>query len=409
MNTIQVFEHEKLTTHKDEFARQLTSKQLDKLWKFNDSNKNKYFTAIRNGVKFNQYVGVIQIGNLTIEILPKADKKGKEDEYTTNVWRSVLLKMLSISGNIKLESVSEASLKKRNNTLLDLYFEKFIKEVENLLRKGLVKKYRNKSGNLSALKGRLIFSKNIQQNLIHKERFYTNHQHYDYENLINQVLLKALRILSIISGTLLKDKIKKLIFNFPDINEIEISKSSFDNISLNRKTEKYNDALNIAKMIILNYSPDISKGEENMLALLFDMNDLWEKYIYSVLKRNENKTYTVNYHKRKKFWKTRYVEPDIVLEMNNETFIIDTKWKIVSTTKPSLEDLKQMYVYNMYWNAPKSMLLYPLNEDKLDGTYGEFHKGRSDINECKVGFVSVLNEDKTALNDKIWLDIVGKL
>jgi 5-methylcytosine-specific restriction enzyme subunit McrC len=65
-----------------------------------------------------------------IEILPKADKKGAESEETTKTWRNVLLKMLSLSGNIDVESISEASLKKRHNTLLDLYFEKYIKEVK---------------------------------------------------------------------------------------------------------------------------------------------------------------------------------------------------------------------------------------------------------------------------------------
>ena len=53
-------------------------KIIDKLWQYNDSNKNIYFEAIRHGVKFKNYVGVIQIGGTTIEILPKADKLNTE-------------------------------------------------------------------------------------------------------------------------------------------------------------------------------------------------------------------------------------------------------------------------------------------------------------------------------------------
>lgn len=415
MSTIQVFEHEKITIHNDEFGRSITSNQLEKLCQFNDNNDNKYYTIIRNGVKFSQYVGVIQIGNLTIEILPKADKKKIENQHaldnTTATWRKVLLKMLSVCGEVKVDAVSEASLRRRNNSLLDLYFEIFIKEVDLLIRKGLVRKYRSNSGNVKSLKGRLNFSKNIQKNLIHKERFYTHHQCYDYEHLLNQILLKGLNILSTISyNPVLLDRIDKLRFGFPEIEEIPINRNSFDKIILERRTEGYIETVKIAKMLTLNYSPDISKGRENMLALLFDMNNLWEKYIFKMMKKGENNIFSVRYQQKQDFWNNRGVKPDIVMERKGETYIIDTKWKIISPDKPSDDDLKQMYVYNMYWDAPKSMLLYPKNDNKEDGKYGTFHKGREidKENKCKVGFVNVLNQDYE-LNKNIVSDILEKI
>ena len=72
---VQVFEYESLTLHKDWRGRYLQPRELERLYEFNDNNKNVYFTGIRDGVKFKNYVGVIQIGGLTIEILPKTDKK----------------------------------------------------------------------------------------------------------------------------------------------------------------------------------------------------------------------------------------------------------------------------------------------------------------------------------------------
>ena len=72
---IQIFEHERLTLFPNERGEKLFPNELEKLYQFNDSNNNEYFTGIRSGVKFTKYVGVIQIGGLTIEILPKADKK----------------------------------------------------------------------------------------------------------------------------------------------------------------------------------------------------------------------------------------------------------------------------------------------------------------------------------------------
>jgi 5-methylcytosine-specific restriction enzyme subunit McrC len=408
---IQVFEFEKLTLQQDWKGRQLLPRELERLLEFNDNNHNLYFTGIRDGIQFNNYVGVIQIGGLTIEILPKADKvKATEEEY--NTWHGVLLKMLKVCNHINITSVSEASLKQRHSSLLEFYFEIYLDEVQLLLRRGLIKQYRKDASNVLSLKGRLDFNKNIQRNLIHQERFYTEHQIYDFENIANQILLKALRILGDINfNTSLKDRITGLMLSFPEIKEISIQKSHFDKLKENRKTVAYTKALQIAKMIILNYSPDIRTGQENMLALLFDMNKLWEEYIFRMLVKAKREGVTVNFQNKKMFWERRTIRPDLVLMCENEfgtsTYIVDTKWKVLDTNfpKPSDEDLKQMFAYNLYWNAKKSMLLYP-NTKPMNESFGKFWKGtlNPDDNLCKVGFVSVLDENNNldmTIGDKI--------
>lgn len=44
----------------------------------------------------------------------------------------------------------------------EAYLELFVRECEELLRQGLVKKYRAVSKNCSALKGKLLFDKHIE-------------------------------------------------------------------------------------------------------------------------------------------------------------------------------------------------------------------------------------------------------
>jgi 5-methylcytosine-specific restriction enzyme subunit McrC len=412
---IKVFEFEQLTLNEDWRGRFLEKRELDKLYEFNDKNNNVYFTGIRNGVKFKNYVGVIQIGGLTIEILPKTDKNIAEDsDYTA--WHGALLNMLKICKHINVNSVSEANLKRKHNSLLDLYFEMYLDEVQSLLRAGLVKKYRRDTSNVLALKGRLDFNKNIQQNLIHQERFYTEHQVYDYENLVNQIILKGLTILGGLSyNSQLKDRIARLRVNFPEIKEIPIQKHHFDKVKHNRKTVAYTRALQIAKMIILNYSPDIRSGQENMLTLLFDMNKLWEEYIYRMLIRTKRDDIQVSFQNKQKFWEGRTIRPDIVINKTvngvSETYVIDTKWKILDAKKPkpSDDDLKQIYAYNMYWNAKRSMLLYPSSKP-IEERFGNYWKGREidELNQCKIGFADILDEN-LQLNFDVGSQILYKL
>ena len=397
---IQIFEFEKLTLHKDSRGRYLKQSELEKLYEFNDTNNNNYFTGIRDGVRFKNYVGVIQLGGLTIEILPKTDNTISEDS-DFDTWHGALLNMLKMCKYINVNSVSEANLKRKHNSLLDLYFEMYLEEVQHLLRVGLIKQYRRDSSNVLALKGRLDFNKNIQYNLIHKERFYTEHQVYDYENLVNQIILKGLTILSDLTyNSNLKDKIARLKLSFPEIKEVAIQKYHFDKIKNSRKTVAYNRALQIAKMIILNYSPDIRSGQENMLTLLFDMNKLWEEYIYRMLIRAKRKDIQVSFQNKQKFWEGRTIRPDLVItkkqDGESDTYVIDTKWKVldIKNPKPSDDDLKQMYAYNLYWNANKSMLLYP-SSIQVDERFGKYWKGRvnPEDNKCKVGFINVLDAE----------------
>ncbi|WP_100629873.1 McrC family protein [Algoriphagus formosus] len=392
---IRVFEYESLTTNVQDGGRYLTKSELDKLYDYNDRNRNIYFTGIRNGIKFNSYVGVIQIGGLTIEILPKTDRKADSTENEYQNWQKALLDMLNFCHHIKVDSVSEAALEKRYNSILDLYFQLFLDEVKYLLRKGLIKQYRKNSGNLNVVKGRILFTEQIRKNLIHQERVYTEHQVYDTENLYNQILLRALTILNQVSSNpSIKDQIHRIKLDFPEIQEVQITQAHFTRLKENRKTKPYQNALQIAKMIILNYSPDIRNGGENMLALLFDMNKLWEEYIYRVLQNDSDSEYEVSFQNFDYFWEFKTIRPDLVLK-NKETeeeYIIDTKWKIIDANNPSDDDLKQMFAYNIYWDTGKSILLYPGSET-IEEKFGNFHKGRPNGNQCKVGFINVMNKE----------------
>lgn len=397
---IQVFEHERvyLKDKKGIYSENfLYIDELEKLYEYNDQTDNVYFTSIRHGIKFNQYVGVIQVGQLTIEILPKADKISKHINKDYTLWHGVLIDMLKVCKKIDIKSNSETELKRKNNSILDLYYELFIDEVFILLKRGLIKQYRKSEGNVNVLKGRLQFSKNIQLNSIRKDRFYTYHQTYDQNYIFNQILLKAIDILIQTSTSCqILDSARKMRVMMSAISLRDFHATDFEKIRWNRKTEAYRKAINIAQLIILNYAPDIKAGKENMLAILFDMNKLWEEYVFRILQiANREGKYKLSFQSSMRFWETKTIRPDIVIESieTGNIFVVDTKWKMIPSNNPSDDDLKQMYAYNMYWKATRGILLYP-----YDGTQknriGRFHKGRTEDNICKLAFLDILSNGR---------------
>ena len=366
MAVIQVFEHQKLKVGQAVQGVLFKEHHFEQLALYHEQQENPYFSLVHKGVKFSEYVGVIQCGDLTIEILPKADKLSTREDKSR--WHQLLLYMLGVVTELKVSSLSDASLRTRSNSLLDLYFLQFIREVRQLLHQGLIKKYRKENGQQPALKGRLLFEKQLQYNVVHQERFFTSHQVYDYEHTLNQILFKAISIIIRLSHNPdIKAQAQRLHFSFPELREREFLESDFEKIVFNRKSLAYKPAIDIARLIILNLSPDIRGGQEQLLAILFDMNELWERFIYKQLRvaaTKNNRGFSVKAQLSKKFWKNQHLKPDIVLEERNEEgetekTIIDTKWKLLSSLKPSMEDLRQMYAYKIHFGAEESILLYP--------------------------------------------------
>lgn len=396
---IRVFEHERLIIG----AKGFQKNHMDALVKLNEVNGFQYFDPVYNGIKFKHFVGVIQVDGLCIEILPKADKAGDE-----NFWRDVLIQMLKTCGRLKPESVGGADVRRQHFNLLEVYFDLYLTELERLIRLGLVKQYRYQTGQVKAFKGKMEFAGQIRHNLIHRERFFTTHQVYDRDHLIHQVLFKALELIGHFTrGTWLYDKYKRIAINFPEVKEITVTASLLDTISIDRKLLPYSYPLEIARLILLSYSPDISGGNEKMLALIFNMNQLWEEYVLVLLRKQLHGTsYKVAGQEKKRFWHYNYLQPDVVIRntTTEKIFILDTKWKMPGSASASMEDLRQMYAYNRFWKAEKAMLLYPgkpkFNEFKpfLDG---------DSTHHCKMEFATVVKNGK--LNEQLGEEIANAL
>ncbi len=358
-NHITVFEHQTLRYDRDE---KFSEEQFRALSRYHGEKGTPFFSLCYNGVKFNEHVGVIQVGKTVIEVLPKPDKISKT-EANESKWRNILIDMLKAVGTFEIKSTSSSNLRIRPNSVLELYFELFISEVEYLHRRGLVKQYRTDTNNCNALKGSLQFNQHINQNVVHKERFFIKHSVYDVHHRFNQIIYKTLKLLQQINtSTKLKSRIGALLLFFPEMDDLKVSEDFFQRLTYNRKTEIYKTSMDIARLILLQYHPDLSSGRNYVLALMFDMNLLWERFVLVSLKKNP--AYKVEGQLSKLFWKPENgyrttIRPDIVLTKGDKKMVLDTKWKNLYNEKPAPEDLRQMYVYHDYFKADKVALVYP--------------------------------------------------
>ncbi|WP_256010218.1 McrC family protein [Desertivirga xinjiangensis] len=358
-------------------ALEFTTSQINALRAFHTSSEGKYYDLIDNGIQFKEQVGVLQINQLTIEVLPKIDRSESDKAQ----WHDLLLNMLKECKFIQPESTGYASLKLRSNSILDFYFEKYLNELEQLLNRGLIKRYRSEEGNQNSLKGKLLFNEHIRHNLVHAERFYVEYGVYDSQHLLHQVLRQALEVVCRMKErSHMGERLSLISSLWPDGKTVKISEDMFKRFSQSRKLQPYQEALQIAKLLLLNYHPDLRGGKESVLAVMFNMNELWEEFIHQRLKSCEKVFgWRVRAQRRLRYWQGdnggKLLIPDIVIECAaGGNIIIDTKWKRPDRKKPNDDDLRQLLAYKLYYEGHMAYLLYPSADEKGSVINGEYNK-----------------------------------
>jgi 5-methylcytosine-specific restriction enzyme subunit McrC len=198
--------------------------------------------------------------------------------------------------------------------------------------------------------------------------------------------------------------------------DLKINESTFDRIVFNRKTQSYKKAIELSRLILLQYHPDLSNGRNHVLALMFDMNKLWEEFVLASLRKTKLPDITLSSQVPKFFWKPNIgnrssIKPDIIINQNKpDCVVLDTKWKNLNKYNPSPEDLRQMYVYLDYYKAKKVALVYPGSSDKV--TAGSFFPSANYLvmdRECSVIQLAVPEKQENGKSIvKIWQDEIMK-
>ena len=365
---------------KDNFIKKDIFDSLEKFVLENEKTAQYLKITTKKGfgkvLQAQNYVGVIQTKDgTTIEILPKIKNA------TTEKSKDILIKMLKTLKNSPFKNLSVANLKSSKIPLFEIFISMFLEELTVLVRNGIKSDYISKEENLKFLKGKLKISEQIKYNTIHKERFFVQYEEFISNRVENRLIKTTLQFLynkSKLNKN--QQRIREFLFVF---DEIEIShniKTDFSKIKLNRQMKDYEQVLLWCKTFLFENSFSPYKGNDIAFALLFDMNLLFESFVYSYLKKSSNfqdiKSQDRTHHLAYENGIGRFrLKPDIVI--NGGKIIADTKWKILSEDKAYngvlQDDMYQLYAYGTkYDNCEKIYLIYPFDELIIKNSYNYF-------------------------------------
>lgn len=418
--------------------------KFDKLKEFIKANKlheePKFFEISKDYVIPQNFIGSINIDDISIEIFPKIplikDNKDKK--------RKRFLEILEYVETFNENIYENLEIGNQDMPILEIFVSNFINEVEKILKKGLIYSYINKSENILYFKGKLDLPNHIKHNII-ENRFFMNFDEFSINSMENCLLKLALeKIKNISSDMENKAKIYQLLVHFDDIQTSGmIPAHLFRKLLIDRKNGFYKKSLDLAKFFLLDESPYsvFYNDEREITGLFFPMEIIYESYIANKLKEVIDNKFSIKIQDNsyKIFNKCEVggkevknnitffkLKPDIVVEKEKEVIILDTKWKELKSSKEneiiynfgiSKEDIYQMITYIHVYNSKiknednnkfcnKAYLLYPINNnEKLPLENDIVFSGENGL-KVRACFVDLSSEKNTMKSLKKILETI---
>ena len=345
------------------------------------SLSHKYFSAT-------QYVGMIQVENVIIEILPKIDYiiDGAQEEGQSQSAASNLLIMLAYANNMEFDSQTLSSLRTVKGNWYELLIRFFAMELHQQIRQGVSRNYLNREDTLKYVKGRWDISQQIKKHAYSKVDFDLVYDEFTENILLNQLFKTITNILlrhtqDKTTRHLLMD-IRQWLAGVDEIYDFDTT--FFSQILFSRLNDRFKDAYNLAKLFFEGQTLQVRKGNTESFAFVFDMNQLFEGFITQFLVKHRKRIFR-NYEfvpavipqltsnstylaKDSQGNGKIHLRPDIVFRhpiSKSNLLIMDTKYKQLNQQSEGNElspsDIYQMLAYSIRLACEKVILLFPQN------------------------------------------------
>lgn len=347
---------------------EISNCDLDKLQDYLKCNKlNSVLKVTRHGIETTSWVGVIKYKKHQFQILPKLIC---DNGNTENILKNLIF-MLSYTKKLDIRTSDTAKLSNSKNPFIEILIREYAKSLFECLKRITPKKYVREEDNLNYLKGKIKFTENIRYNCVNQSKFYCEYDEFSENNILNQLFLFVSTCLYNISNDSYNKKTLKFIINYySDIKLVRFDRFKAEKIKLSRNQELFKKPFNLAKMFIEKTSVNLSKNKFENITLIWDMNKLFEEFVFEIMKKFKDKLgYKLVAQKGRRLLKNdtskkRNTFVDIMVEKGDgeelERIVLDTKYKkFVSSDNFSNADVFQVSTYCLLHNANKAVLIYP--------------------------------------------------
>lgn len=399
----------------------MPARLLDRLQAFDERHlrhggDSVFDWGFRDHVRAKSIVGVVQVPGLTIQVVPKVDSSPGVTEGPLDPAdplgrraQSNLLYMLSLTRRVPLQEQDLGDLRLERMPLLDALIAVFADRLLGELRRGVDRAYLHQEENLRVYRGKLRVAEHIRLNCVHRERVFVAYDELVEDTWLNRILkATSVRLRSATQAPGNVRKLSEILLRLADVSDESVRPHHFDQVHLNRQTERFSVLLGFARLVLLSWSPAPTSGEQETFSLVFPMEVLFEEFIARFIRRHQDAlgladatVHAQAEHQRRWLLETpegsgRFrLRPDIVIcsPDGRPRLILDTKWKRLRSDEEdskngvSQADIYQLFAYAERYRCPDNVLLYP----SIAGvTAKEYHVPNHEApKRLRIGFVDL--------------------
>jgi 5-methylcytosine-specific restriction enzyme subunit McrC len=247
----------------------------------------------------------------------------------------------------------EIKINQQQDILTPLLIVQYLQVVKSIVRKGLKKSYYKVERNLySRVKGKILISKNIKQNLVKGKTLntYCSYDEFGFDGIENRILKKALVFIqryllahkNLGSEFFFAETFNYITPAFSQVSE-EASIRDCQNLKVNPLYKEYKLAIELAKQILKRFGYNISNTSTTNVStppFWIDMSKLFELYVLGLLKDKYPAANEIDYH-----FTTSGNELDFVINTPTYKMVVDAKYKLKYQDGLKHEDMRQVSGY----------------------------------------------------------------
>ncbi|MDC0360863.1 McrC family protein [Alphaproteobacteria bacterium] len=327
----------------------------------------------RKSLRARGVVGVIAAQGCQLEILPKIEGAGERKPREADL-RTRLIHMLGVVHDLPIDAGPMAQLGWQKDTVLELLIRLFCQRLTDAVRRGMPRRYLDQEDDLPAMRGQLDITRQFSRHAVAPQKLACRFDDLSPDIALNQVMRAAItRLLRLAQAGDNQRILRELSFAYADVTDMPVKALRWDLITIDRTNQRWRDLLSFARLFLSDRHQRTSAGSIDGLALLFEMNTLFENYVARLLPRamaGSGLRVVAQGGHRDSLYEGEVgrfrTKPDLIIRQGDQVLmIIDTKWKRMT---PQIDDPKQgvsqgdvyqLMAYSQLYKCPNVMLLYP--------------------------------------------------
>jgi 5-methylcytosine-specific restriction endonuclease McrBC regulatory subunit McrC len=241
-----------------------------------------------------QYVGVIEVNDVVIEIYPKLDsaliaasnREPLSPSVRVDTVMHNLLWMLEVANHRDLVETTTAHLEEAPLSFVDLFAYLLGKNLLPELERGVAHTYVRFDDDIKTVRGRIGLVEQVTRNWNRFDRVFCAWDEFTPNTAINRLFKCACRFLAervnyMEAARLLID-CQALLSEVEDVSPVTALRD-IENLRFDRSVDRFRTAFDLARRLLAGIGHSMGLGSTNTFVFLLDMNQVFERYVHAVL------------------------------------------------------------------------------------------------------------------------------